>query len=39
MPDGFCAIILSTTDKISNEIKSKISSQPKMEDSMTQETT
>ena len=37
MPDGFCALL--TTDKISNKIKSKISSQPKMDDSMTQETT
>ena len=31
--------ILLTVDKILNQIKSKISSQPKMEESMTQETT
>ena len=33
MPDGFCA----TADNILNQIKSKITSQPKVEESMTQE--
>ena len=38
MPDEFLFHILLTADKILNQIKSKISSQPKMEKSMTQET-
>ena len=38
MPDEFLFHILLTADKILNQIKSKISSQPKMEESMTQET-